>query len=299
MPSADKGKPSESLGRKAKGPLGTSRGSQLPKLGGFFMSFSYSHVAAKVAAGTAVLMAIVTLASAAPASAQEVSIIDSIAQAKSKVWGEYPKAETAYPEFAVKYTAPVKEETSEEASAPKEKPVTTQVNQTLEPVQATEVKPAPAETAKVESATVAVPVTVETAPAPTVETTGDALIDEIVRLTNEARATEGLSPLKINLTLNQAAAIRAAELPSSPSPHLRPDGAAFYTVFKQVGLTPKKGGENYAVGTAGAFSADAIVTAWMNSPSHRKNIMNAGYTEIGIGYTTSGGNDYFEQLFIA
>ena len=95
-PSADKGKPSESLGRKAKGPLGTSRGSQLPKLGGFFMSFAFSTVAAKVAVAAAVLVTVVAFAAATPVSAQETSLSDSIAQAKSKVWGEYPKAEKAY-----------------------------------------------------------------------------------------------------------------------------------------------------------------------------------------------------------
>ena len=131
-----------------------------------------------------------------------------------------------------------------------------------------------------------------------VDSTGDAWIDEIVRLTNEARKAEGLKPLKINLVLNQAAAVRASELPSSPKPHLRPDSRAFYTVFKEVGLKPKKGGENYAIATANAFTAEQIVTGWMNSPSHRKNIMNPKYTQIGIGHTISGGNEYFEQLFI-
>ncbi len=132
-----------------------------------------------------------------------------------------------------------------------------------------------------------------------VESTGDATIDEIVRLTNEARKAEGLQPLKINTVLNQAAAIRVPELPASPAPHVRPNGDAFHTIFKETKLSVKAGGENYAIASANAFTAEQIVTAWMNSPSHRKNIMNAKYTQIGIGHGVIGENEYYEQLFIA
>jgi uncharacterized protein YkwD len=117
-------------------------------------------------------------------------------------------------------------------------------------------------------------------------------------LTNQARAAEGLQPLTLNATLNQAAGIRVAEVPSSPSAHQRLDGSAFYTVFAQVGLSPRTGGENVATATANAFTPEQIVNGWLNSPGHRANIMNASFTEIGIGHCISGNTECFLQLFI-
>jgi uncharacterized protein YkwD len=55
-------------------------------------------------------------------------------------------------------------------------------------------------------------------------------------------------------------------------------------------------GENIAYGNV---SADAMMTMWMNSPGHRANILNAGYTGIGIGAVeTSAGRWYGVQDFV-
>ncbi len=105
------------------------------------------------------------------------------------------------------------------------------------PVKAQEAQPTPAAT--VEAAAVAAPAPVATEAPAAIESTGDYWTDEILRLVNEARAAEGLSALTINSNAQEAAAIRVVELPDSPSPHLRPDGAQFYTVFAEVGLKPK------------------------------------------------------------
>jgi uncharacterized protein YkwD len=56
-------------------------------------------------------------------------------------------------------------------------------------------------------------------------------------------------------------------------------------------------GEN--IGT-GSITADAMMTAWMNSPEHRVNILNPSFTTIGIGAVkTSAGRWYGVQDFIA
>ncbi len=68
-------------------------------------------VATRIISAAIALVAVVGFASA-NVSAQETSISDRIAEAKSKVWGEYPKAEQAWPAFerpvAVVEAAPVK-----------------------------------------------------------------------------------------------------------------------------------------------------------------------------------------------
>lgn len=43
---------------------------------------------------------------------------------------------------------------------------------------------------------------------------------------------------------------------------------------------------------AAAASAEKIVTDWMNSPEHRANILNASYTNVGIGIAISGSTIY-------
>ncbi|HSP38565.1 MAG TPA: CAP domain-containing protein [Frankiaceae bacterium] len=56
-------------------------------------------------------------------------------------------------------------------------------------------------------------------------------------------------------------------------------------------------GENIGMGPV---TADAMTTAWMNSPSHRANLLNPTYTGIGIGAVkTSTGIWYSTQDFIA
>ena len=311
---------------KLKGLWDISRGSQLPKLGGFLMSFLSSGVARKafqVISAAVVLSSIIGISSVTAQAAGIVRVHDQIAQAKAKIFGEYPKAEVAWPEIIrpetvvteapakveAKATAKVETKTATptpatvkakpaKAKAPVEKKTEAPVEKVEEaaPVKAQEAQPTPAAT--VEAAAVAAPAPVATEAPAAIESTGDYWTDEILRLVNEARAAEGLSALTINSKAQEAAAIRVVELPNSPSPHLRPDGAQFYTVFAEVGLKPKTGGENYAIGTANAYSPEQIVTAWMNSPGHRKNIMNASYKQIGIGHAVIGDKEYFEQLFI-
>ena len=53
-------------------------------------------------------------------------------------------------------------------------------------------------------------------------------------------------------------------------------------------------GENIAYGYG---SASAVMSAWMQSPGHKANILNSAYTSIGVGYVASG--NYWVQLFAA
>lgn len=99
--------------------------------------------------------------------------------------------------------------------------------------------------------------------------------------TNSARATENLPPLAINPTLNDIAERKLQDMFFYQYfDHVSPTGIGAGDLAKKTGYEYIVIGENLAMGN---FSDDAaLVTAWMESPGHRENILNARYKEIGI-----------------
>lgn len=105
---------------------------------------------------------------------------------------------------------------------------------------------------------------------------------------NQQRVAAGLPALVWDNDLEVAAAVRAAECVQSFS-HTRPDGTAWYTVNAQI-----MHGENLAYGYD---SASSVVSAWMNSPSHKSNILYPSFTKGAIAIYKSGSTYYFAQEF--
>ena len=124
----------------------------------------------------------------------------------------------------------------------------------------------------------------------------ESFADEVVRLVNEERAKEGLSPLTVDASAAQAAQVRAEELVELYD-HTRPDGSSCFTALDQAGGSYWTAGENIAVGYS---SPASVVESWMNSPGHRANILSSSFTKIGVGYfhTDSGYRDYWTQMFL-
>ena len=119
-------------------------------------------------------------------------------------------------------------------------------------------------------------------------------ISQIVTLVNEEREKDGLIPLEKSDEVSSAAAVRAKELTSSFS-HTRPDGSAYRTVLEQTGIRYRSCGENVAYGYS---TPEAVMAAWMTSEGHRDNILNEGYTNIGVGYfKDDNGLGYWTQIF--
>ncbi len=112
-----------------------------------------------------------------------------------------------------------------------------------------------------------------------------AVIDRI----NRHRVAEGLGTLAYSAELSSAADIRAKEIVSNFS-HTRPDGSLWYTAG--TGIM----GENIA---KGYNTSDKVVTGWMNSEGHRKNILTKNYTKTGVGcyYDSATDTYYWVQLF--
>lgn len=110
---------------------------------------------------------------------------------------------------------------------------------------------------------------------------------------NAARAKNGLSALTLDANMNRAAAVRAAELAQSFS-HTRPNGSRGLTALNEAGVSYRTAGENIA---SGQQSAQAVVSAWMNSSGHRANILSSLFGRMGVGQATIGGRTYWVQLF--
>src|SRR3989339_1278732 len=107
--------------------------------------------------------------------------------------------------------------------------------------------------------------------------------DEIIRLTNEKRAQAGLPSLTLNGTLSVAAQSKGNDMIIKDYwAHIAPDGTQPWSFFTSAGYRYRYAGENLARDFSSASSA---VDAWMNSPTHRDNILNPKYKEVGIGVT--------------
>lgn len=131
-------------------------------------------------------------------------------------------------------------------------------------------------------------------PAPENNGAADAVVTEVVRLVNAERAKAGLPALTMNREANAAAQVRAREIVSNFS-HTRPSGASCFTALREAGVNYRGAGENIAYGQP---SAQAVVQAWMHSPGHRANILNAQFTAIGVGHHVQNGTHYWTQFFV-
>lgn len=105
-------------------------------------------------------------------------------------------------------------------------------------------------------------------------------IDEVVRMTNERRLAAGLPTLKYNEKLADAARRKAANMfAENYWAHNSPSGINPWHWFNQAGYSYVHAGENLAKDFG---STDRMMDAWMASPTHRDNILNGKYEEIGL-----------------
>lgn len=104
--------------------------------------------------------------------------------------------------------------------------------------------------------------------------------NRIIELTNQERQELGLPALKHNSTLDLAAQKKAAHmLANNYFAHTAPDGTKPWYWFKQVNYNYTFAGENLAMNFVDAEDA---VAAWINSPTHRDNIVSENYVDIGV-----------------
>lgn len=107
---------------------------------------------------------------------------------------------------------------------------------------------------------------------------------KMVELTNTSRTAAGLSALSTNSKLTLAAQKKVADmLEDDYFAHTSPDGSRFYTWIQAAGYSYSTAGENLAMDFTSAESAH---NALMASQSHKDNIMNSAYTNVGMAVAT-------------
>lgn len=111
----------------------------------------------------------------------------------------------------------------------------------------------------------------------------NALEIEVFNLINDIRVQNGVKKLKWDPTAYVAAKARAREIVTCWG-HYRADGTRCYSIYGE-GEEPfhifSHIGENIA---SGQHSAEDVVDSWMNSPTHRKNILNPDFENIAIAF---------------
>ncbi len=106
-------------------------------------------------------------------------------------------------------------------------------------------------------------------------------VDALILKSNEARKANNLKELKPNLALGISAKNKACDLYEKKYwSHTDQANRPFYWWIQQAGYKKLILGENLAVDYE---NDEQIIKAWLNSQSHRANILSSKYTEIGIG----------------
>jgi uncharacterized protein YkwD len=102
----------------------------------------------------------------------------------------------------------------------------------------------------------------------------------IIEMTNSGRESLGLNVLKENKQLDYAALMKAQDMMDKDYfSHYSPEGTTPWHWFKEADYTYKFAGENLAVGF---MDSRDVYDAWLDSPSHKKNLVNSKYSDIGM-----------------
>ena len=114
---------------------------------------------------------------------------------------------------------------------------------------------------------------------------------ELLQATNNNRLAKNKPTLSLNPKLSEAATTKAQDMADRNYwSHNTPDGKAPWHFIDTAGYSYKKAGENLAYGFT--TSADTV-NGWMNSPTHRDNMLDDSFTEVGFGFVNA--SDYNES----
>jgi len=105
---------------------------------------------------------------------------------------------------------------------------------------------------------------------------------QVLDIVNQERSKAGLKPLTMNDKLSKVAMAKAQDMYNNNYfDHQSPTYGSPFDMMKSFGVTYNSAGENIAKGQS---SPTEVMNQWMNSPGHRANILNSGFTQIGIAY---------------
>jgi uncharacterized protein YkwD len=122
-----------------------------------------------------------------------------------------------------------------------------------------------------------------------------AVREEMLNRVNAVRKKAGLDVLRPNSLLGKAAQGHAEDmLTRGYFAHESPSGTTVRERSRKAGYDWTAIGENIAFGQT---SVDEVITTWMDSPGHRKNILSRNFTEMGVGLALGKGKDGKYQVF--
>lgn len=108
--------------------------------------------------------------------------------------------------------------------------------------------------------------------------------DQIVTLTNQIRKEYNLPPLKLSYYLTKSAETKAQDIFTNQYfSHLSPQGKTPWDLLEQENYIYRAAGENLA---ADFNTPQEAISAWLSSASHRSNLLDPNYQEIGVAVAT-------------
>ena len=117
---------------------------------------------------------------------------------------------------------------------------------------------------------------------------------QVIDLVNDIRVNNGLKRLTANWELSRVARYKSQDMRDKGYfSHTSPTYGSPFAMISAFGISYRTAGENIAKGYS---TPQAVVNGWMNSSGHRANILNASFTQIGVGYVSNG--HYWTQMFI-
>jgi uncharacterized protein YkwD len=118
---------------------------------------------------------------------------------------------------------------------------------------------------------------------------------EILILTNKEREKAGLKPLTINSNLMEVAQAQSASMAQVSDLSHTLNGKDLSLRIEKINYPYSYIGENIA---QSPFPIPNVMTMWMTSEGHRRNILDPNYKELGIGIAVApGGQTYYTQVF--
>jgi len=118
----------------------------------------------------------------------------------------------------------------------------------------------------------------------------------LVSMTNSVRSRNGLGSLSVNSRLTSAAYAKAQDmLANQYFAHTSPSGRTPWDFIKSAGYNYSYAGENLAIGYS---DASELFSAWMASATHRENILNPNFREIGVA-VIAGTYEGVETIIVA
>lgn len=108
---------------------------------------------------------------------------------------------------------------------------------------------------------------------------------DLLESTNQSRHDANQDPLQMDNKLSAAAQAKANDMANRGYwSHTAPDGQTAWSLIRDNGYSYFKAGENLAYGFS---NPSDTVHGWLNSPSHRANLLGADYTDVGFGIATA------------